>query len=101
MKIAIIVALLCLAVVAGLGLVAQAKPAASRPKDLTVAVSDAWYGSLPRDPVLATQAFFDRVPLEMRERGEQVSQSGVGLCFRPDHECVLEVAGSSGRRLRA
>ncbi len=68
MKTAIVTAVLCLILAIGLGLIAQAKPAAARPGDLTVPVSDAWYQSLPRDPELATQAFLDRVPAEMRPR---------------------------------
>lgn len=75
MKTLILTLLLCLAIALGLGFVAQSRPAAPRSNDLTVPVSDAWYQALPRDPELATQAFLDRVPSAMRERGEAVSQS--------------------------
>ena len=75
MKTLVVTSLLCLAVALGLGFVAQSRPAAARSSDLTVPVSDAWYQTLPRDPGLATQAFLDRVPRAMRERGEAVSRS--------------------------
>lgn len=69
------VALLCLATALGLGLHEQRQAAAARSKDLTVPVLDTWYQSLPSDPEGATAAFLDRIPPEMRLRGEQVSRS--------------------------
>jgi len=75
MKTALISGLLGLGIAAAMGVVAQGRPAAARPQDLTTPVSDAWYQSLPRDPDLATRAFLDRVPPEMRERGEAMSRS--------------------------
>jgi STE24 endopeptidase len=75
MRTAIVTALLCLAIAVGLGMTAQARPAAARSSDLTVPASDVWFRSLPRDPELATRAFLDRVPRAMRERGEAASRS--------------------------
>jgi STE24 endopeptidase len=58
-----------------LGFAGERLPAGPRPADLVLPVDTQWHASLPRDPGLATQAFLDRVPAEMRERGESVSTS--------------------------
>jgi STE24 endopeptidase len=75
MKTSLMAGLLCLAIAAGCGIIAQSTPAPPRSLDMTVPVSDGWYQALPRDPELATQAYLDRVPRLMRERGEAVSRS--------------------------
>ena len=64
---------LILAIVVGVG--AQSRPPADRPVDLIRPVPASWYASLPADPDLASEAFLERVPPVMRERGEAVSKS--------------------------
>ena len=46
-----------------------------RPKDLTQTVDAAWYERLPLAPAEATKSFLDRVPPEMRAKGEAYSDS--------------------------
>ena len=46
-----------------------------RPKDLTQAVDANWYERLPDAPAEATKRYLDRVPPEMRAKGEAYSDS--------------------------
>ena len=75
MRIVLAVAVLALLAALGWGFIAGAAPAAPRPQDLTAPVSDAWRAALPADPDAAAAAYLDRVPAEMRARGEAVSQT--------------------------
>ena len=61
------------AVVWGVAVGGEAVPA--RPGDQTIKVDDAWYAALPLDPALATKAYLDRIPEDMRARGERYSDS--------------------------
>ncbi len=47
----------------------------ARPSDQTTAVPTSWYANLPLDPAAATNAYLARIPAEMRERGEQYSDT--------------------------
>jgi len=75
MKIAALTALLAFLFAIALGLLGQNRPAAERFADQITAVPAAWYQALPQDPAQATQAFLERVPTAMRDRGEAVSRS--------------------------
>jgi STE24 endopeptidase len=75
MKTSLFSALLALVVAVALGLIAQSRPAAPRSANLIRPVPASWYAALPTDPERATQAFLDRVPPVMRERGEAISQT--------------------------
>lgn len=46
-----------------------------RPQDLTSSVDAAWYQHLPLEPAAATQAYLDRIPAQMRARGEAYSDT--------------------------
>src|SRR5262249_7792583 len=75
MRLFLIVAALALATALAWGFYAQGQPAPARAQDMVAPVTAAWRAALPRDPEAATQAFLDRVPQEMRDRGEAVSQT--------------------------
>jgi STE24 endopeptidase len=70
-----LVILISLAAAIVWGVVVDGEPPVPRAKDLTTQVDAAWYESLPLDPDKATQAYLDRVPQDMRARGEAVSQT--------------------------
>lgn len=55
------------------GDMASAEAKAIRPVD------DAWRAALPRDPVLATQAYMDRIPAAARERSDAYFEGGYWL----------------------
>lgn len=75
MRATIAFAVLAIAVAIGWGFFAASQPAPARAQDLTTPVSAGWQAALPLDPALATRAYLDRVPDEMRARGEAVSQT--------------------------
>ena len=47
----------------------------ARPNDLTRAVPAAWNADLPLDPAAASDAYLERIPPAMRERGERYSDT--------------------------
>lgn len=75
MRLIIAIALVALAIAIGWGVYAQSEPAPARPDHLVTPVPAEWHANLPRDPQAATQAYLDRVPAEMRARGEAVSNT--------------------------
>src|SRR5262245_49507217 len=75
MKAVIVTALIALVAALSWGFYAASQPAPHRADELAIQVSPEWYETLPRDPALATQAYLDRVPAEMRARGEAVSRT--------------------------
>jgi len=77
MRLGIVWGLIGLVAVAALawGWSVGGEPVPARPSDLTTAVPAAWYANLPLDPVAATNAYFARIPAEMRERGEKYSDT--------------------------
>ncbi|MBL8549656.1 MAG: M48 family metalloprotease [Hyphomonadaceae bacterium] len=75
MRTMLVAALLALLVALGWGLFAGAQPAPSRPQDLTAPVAEEWRAALPRDADAAAAAYLDRVPAEMRARGEAISNT--------------------------
>jgi len=52
------------------GTVVGMQPVPVRPPARTVEVGPAWYAALPVDPVAATNAYLQRVPPEIRARGD-------------------------------
>jgi STE24 endopeptidase len=57
------------------GMAVGSEPVPARQGDPTRAVDDQWYATLPLDPAAATQAYRNRIPPEMRARGESYSDS--------------------------
>ena len=66
---------LSLAISLAWGFAIGAQPAPPRPQDMTVQVDQAWYDALPADPARAARAYLDRVPEEMRARGEAIANT--------------------------
>jgi STE24 endopeptidase len=64
--------ILAAAVVAAVtwGEVVSMQPAPARPNVRAVEVGPDWYAALPADPVAATRAYLERVPGEIRARGD-------------------------------
>jgi STE24 endopeptidase len=75
MRVMLIAAVLALVGAFVWGYAAQSQRAPNRPHDLVAPVTDSWRESLPRDAHLAALAYLNRVPEEMRARGEAVANS--------------------------
>ena len=52
------------------GSIAGAQPEGRRSASRTTAIGADWYAALPADPVAATKIYLDRVPAEVRVRGD-------------------------------
>ena len=67
-----LLAVIAAALVAALlwGLIAGSRPAGQRIATRTTAVGPEWYATLPADPGVATKVYLDRVPAEVRARGD-------------------------------
>jgi STE24 endopeptidase len=70
MKTLLVVVALCLAAAVAWGLVANERPVPARAKDSVAPVDASWADALPADAARATQAYLDRIPADMRARGE-------------------------------
>lgn len=75
MRSILVLTLIAFVTALALGVHAQTSPAPARPHDLVAPVSEAWRQALPQDAAAATQAYLNRVPVEMRMRGEVVADS--------------------------
>ena len=67
-----LLAMVAAALVAALlwGSIAGAQPEGRRIATRTTAIGPDWYAALPADPAAATKAYLDRVPAEVRARGD-------------------------------
>ena len=55
------------------GVAAESRPVQSREQPHGIEVDSAWYSTLPTDPAAATEAFLQRVPVEMSSVGCRAS----------------------------
>src|SRR5664279_4360726 len=72
-KMKTLLAMVAAALVAALlwGSITGAQPEAQRIATRTTAAEPDWYAALPADPAAATKAYLDRVPAEVRARGDE------------------------------
>ena len=75
MKTVLVVAALCLAAALAWGLVANDRPVPARARDTVASVDASWAAALPADAAAATQAYLDRIPADMRMRGEAYART--------------------------
>jgi STE24 endopeptidase len=72
----LVFALLCVSVfVVSIGTYYDSRPVPPRAVDQTIPVDSSWYANLPVSPKAATDAYIERIPVAMREKGERYSDT--------------------------
>ena len=72
----LVLALLCvLALVLGVGTYIDSRPVPPRAIDKTLPADSSWYAHLPVSAKAATDAYIERIPVAMREKGERYSDT--------------------------